>query len=245
VTGALPGTDERRIAELVLAHQILSDQGVLDGFGHVSVRSAGNPRHFFMGRGALVPDLATGADIIEYNADSQPCDAIGPSGPTERFMHGEIYRVRPDVHAISHSHTEAVLPFTVTGTALRALIHTASFLGRGPVPVFEIRDVMGPRNSILVDTPKAGAALAQSLGDRSVVLLRGHGMTVAAPSLLDVVFRGVYTRVNALVQAEALKLGDPEFLNDHEVSRAQPTHVQWDWWAAQATARRPSAGQPV
>jgi HCOMODA/2-hydroxy-3-carboxy-muconic semialdehyde decarboxylase len=153
-------------------------------------------------------------------------------------MHGEIYRARPDVYAVAHSHTEAVLPFSITQVPLRAVIHTAFFLGSEPVPVFEIRDAVGPRNQILVDSPKAGIALAQALGDRSVVLLRGHGMTVAAPSVLDVVFWSVYTRANALIESEALKLGRPEFLNSFEVEREQPVWVQWDWWAAQATHRR-------
>jgi ribulose-5-phosphate 4-epimerase/fuculose-1-phosphate aldolase len=234
----LPGTDEERISELVLAHQILSDQGVMDGFGHISVRSAASPGHFLMGRSALVPALVTRDDIIEYDENSQPYNSGGRSGPTERFMHGEIYRVRPDVHAVSHSHTEAVLPFALTKTPLQAVIHTASFLGSTPVPVFEIRECMGPRNEILVDNPTAGAALAQKLGTRSVVLLRGHGMTVAAPSILDVVFWSIYTRTNALIEAEALRLGRPEFLNSFEVDREQPVWVQWDWWAAAATARR-------
>jgi ribulose-5-phosphate 4-epimerase/fuculose-1-phosphate aldolase len=123
-------------------------------------------------------------------------------------------------------HTEAVLPFAVTQTPLRALIHTAFFLGSEPVPVFEIRDCMAPRNEILVDCPKAGAALAEKLGRRSVVLLRGHGMTVAAPSVLDVVFWAIYTRTNALIETEALKLGRPEFLNSFEVDREQPVWVQ-------------------
>jgi HCOMODA/2-hydroxy-3-carboxy-muconic semialdehyde decarboxylase len=147
-----------------------------------------------MARSAVVPDLVTRGDIIEYDEHSQPCHPNGRTGPTERFMHGEIYRARPDVHAVSHSHTDAVLPYTVTTTPLRATIHTASFLGSEPVPVFEIRDCMGPRNGILVDNPKAGAALARKLGSRPVVLLRGHGMTVAAPSIPDAVFRSVYTR---------------------------------------------------
>ena len=234
----LPAADEERIAELVVAHQILSDQGVMDGFGHISVRSATSPGHFFMGRGALVPDLVTPDDIIEYDENSEPYQAGGRAGPTERFMHGEIYRVRPDVSAVSHSHTAAVLPYAVTKTPLRAVIHTASFLGSRPVPVFEIRDCMGPRNGILVDNPKAGAALAHKLGDRPVVLLRGHGMTVAAPSVLDAVFRSVYTQVNASIQTEARKLGRPRFLNRFEADREQPVWVQWDWWTAQATARR-------
>jgi HCOMODA/2-hydroxy-3-carboxy-muconic semialdehyde decarboxylase len=230
----LPGTDAERIEELVLAGRILCDHGVLDGFGHVSVRSAANPSHFLMARAGLPPELVTGESVVEYDETGEPAHAHGAAGPGERFIHSEIFRARPDVRCVVHSHTQAVIPFALVGTPLKAVIHTAYFLGTRPTPIFEVRDAMGPRNSMLVDTPAAGAALARALEDRAVVLMRGHGMSVVGPSIHDAVYRAIYTRVNAEIEAEALRFGNPRFLNDFEVDRDEPVSVQWRWWAARA-----------
>ena len=236
LTGAtLPATDAERIAELVIANHILAFKGVVDGFGHVSVRSAGNPRHYFMAR-SLAPALVTRADILEFDENSQPIDARGRALYGERFIHGEIYRARPDVYSVVHSHSSEVLPFTVTRVPLKALIHVAAFLGTEPAPVYDLRESEGPQNLMLVHDSKAGGDLARTLGQRAVVLLRGHGMAVAAPTVRDAVLRAIYTRVNAQVEMDALRMGSPEFMNSFESSRIDPVARQWEQWSAEAEA---------
>lgn len=232
----LPATDEERIAELVTANHILAHQGVVDGFGHLSVRSASNPKHFFMAR-SLAPALVTRADILEFDENSSPVKPGGPQPYGERFIHGEIYRARSDVNAVSHSHTAEVLPFTVTKTPLKALIHVAAFLGTEGAPVFDLRDTQ-PDNLMLISNVKSGADLAKTLGSRSVVLMRGHGMTVAAPTTRDAVLRAIYTRVNAKVQMDAMKLGEPVFMSAFEATRVDPIARQWPLWVEQAEADR-------
>ncbi len=229
----LPATDEARIAELVLANHILANQGVLDGFGHVSVRSASNPRHYFMAR-SLAPALVERADILEFDENSNPVKPNGPQPYGERFIHGEIYRERPDVYAVVHSHTPEVLPFGITRAPLKAAIHVAAFLGSEPAPVFDLRDSEGPENLMLVHNTKTGADLARTLGNRSVVLMRGHGMAVAAPTTQDVVLRAIYTKVNAHVVAEAMKMGEPVFMNKFEATRVDPVERTWQLWVEQA-----------
>jgi ribulose-5-phosphate 4-epimerase/fuculose-1-phosphate aldolase len=234
---AVADTDEQRIADLVVANHILADQGVLDGFGHISVRSVNNPKHFFMAR-SLAPALVTRSDILEFDENSAPIDQRGRELYSERFIHGEILRVRPEVQSVVHSHAAAVLPFSVTKAPLKALIHVAYFLGTEPAPVFEIRDADGQDNRMLVSTARSGAALARTLGGRSVALLRGHGMAVAGASIREAVFFAIYTQVNAQIELEALKVGQPEFMNRFEVMRTERITRQWDQWASHADAKR-------
>ncbi len=241
----LPASNEERIAELIAANHILANEDVLDGFGHVSVRSAANTGHFFMAR-SLAPELVTVDDIMEFDEHSQPVDQRGRVMYSERLIHGEIFAARPDVMAVVHSHCPDVLPFAVTKAPLKALIHMAAFLGATPAPVFEIRDVLGDDNQILVTEPRTGAALAQTLGDRAVVLMRGHGMTVVGSSVKSAVLRAIYTQVNARIETTALLLGDPVFLNEHEATRTDPLDRPWARWLARATAaRRDGASAPA
>ena len=235
VAAPAPDIDEQRIADLVTANHILADQGVLDGFGHVSVRSVKNPRHYYMSR-SLAPAMVTKDDIMEFDDDSQPIDQRGRALASERFIHGEAYRARVDVQAVVHSHSPAVLPFSVSSVPLRPLIHTAYFLGFAPTPVFDIRDAEGADNKMLVNSAKTGAALAKTLGTRAVALMRGHGMIVVADTLPWVTSRAIYTQQNAQVELEALALGKPNFLNSYEVNRADRVGRHWELWAAQANA---------
>lgn len=235
--GALAGAsqaqtdpDEALISDLVLANRILADQGVLEGFGHVSARSIRDPKHYYVAV-AKAPRIVTRADIVEFDENSQPLRPDTRPFYSERFIHGEIYRARPDVKSVVHSHATPVLPFTVTRTPLKAVIHVAYFLGTEPAPVFEIRDAVGEDNGMLVGDAKSGAALARVLGSRAVALMRGHGMAVVGPSLQDSVFRAVYTQVNAQVELEALKLGSPVFLNRFEVNRTERIERAWENWA--------------
>lgn len=226
-----PDSEEQRIADLVIANHILADHNVLDSYGHVTVRSFKNPKHFLMS-GNRAPALVTADDIMEFDENSLAVDQRGRRVYNERFIHGEIFRVRPDVVAVVHGHAPEVLPFTVTdGVPLKALIHMAHFIGSEPVPVFDLETVEGANNNMLVLNPKSGAALAKTLGDRNVVLMRGHGMTVVGPNVRRATYNAVYTQVNARVELEALKLGQPKFMNKFEVQRVGQINRAWDAWA--------------
>jgi len=234
---SLADTDEQRIAELVVANHILFDQGVLDGFGHVSVRSVKNPKHFYMAR-SLAPALATKEEIFEFDENSQPIDPRGKRMYGERFIHGEIYRARPDVQAVVHSHSITVVPFGTVNVPLRPIMHMAGFLPQ-QVPVFEIRDVKGENNGVLIHDIEAGAALAKVLGSGPVALMRGHGMAVAAPDVRTAVFRAIYTQLDAQVEAQALALGNPKFLNAAEAANVNKVNEgvvirAWELWAPHA-----------
>jgi ribulose-5-phosphate 4-epimerase/fuculose-1-phosphate aldolase len=233
-----PDSEEQRIADLVVANHILADQNVLDSYGHVTVRSFKNPKNFLMS-GNRAPALVTAEDIMEFDENSMPIDQRGRRVYNERFIHGEIFRARPDVGAVVHSHAPDVLPFTVTDTVpLKALIHMAHFIGSEPAPIFDLEAVEGANNNMLVLNAKSGAALAQKLGDRNVVLMRGHGMTVVGPNVRRATYNAVYTQVNARVEMEAVKLGTPKFLNRFEVQRVGQVNRAWEAWANQVRGAR-------
>jgi HCOMODA/2-hydroxy-3-carboxy-muconic semialdehyde decarboxylase len=196
--------DPALIDDLVAANRILADQGVLDAYGHVSIRHPGNPNRYLISR-AMSPADVTAGDIMEFDLDSNPVDRRGRSMFLERFIHGEIYKARLDVNAVIHSHSPGVIPFGVTNVALRPVFHTASFLWVG-VPVFEIRDAGGMTN-MLVGSGDLARALATRLGDKPVALIRGHGDVVVGPNVKRATIRAVYTEVNARLQTIALGLG--------------------------------------
>jgi len=222
--------------DLVAANRILAMEGVLDGYGHVSARSDKDASKFLMSR-SVAPQLVKVADLMEHGPDSEPVgDDRRPY--LERFLHGEIYRQRPDVMAIVHSHSEAVIPFGVTRSALKPIYHMASFLWSG-VPVFEIRKAAA-ENDLLIRDARLGGELAKCLGGCSCVMMRGHGMTVVGSSLQEVVFRSIYTQVNARLQTAASQLKGPiEFLSEEEGKRATETNLgtlerPWALWKAKA-----------
>lgn len=226
------------MAELVDANRILYAQGVLDAFGHVSVRSPALADQFLLARN-LAPARVTAADIIAYRLDGSAIDESAPRPYLERFLHGAIYRARPDVGAVVHSHAPAVIPFAVTATnALRPVMHMASFLGEG-VATFEIRDAAGPDSDLLIVNNELGNSLAGALGDAAVVLMRGHGVTVVGTDLRTAVFRAIYTVVNAQVQAQALALGPPVYLTEGEAHAATVSNTgqvarAWEFWKERA-----------
>lgn len=235
-------SDEQRIADLVTGNHILFDQGVVDGFGHISARCVKNPSHYWLAT-TRAPGLIVKDDIMEFDEDSRPVDARGRPIHGERFIHGEIYRVRPDAISIVHSHSSAVIPFGVTKAPLRPVIHTAGFLP--PVtPVFEIREVAGDDNHILVNTSQYGAGLAKVLGSAPVVLMRGHGDAVVGSSVKRAVYRAVYTQLNAQIQAASLQAGQGEvvYLNPMEAANVDAINEgggverSWQIWAAHADA---------
>jgi ribulose-5-phosphate 4-epimerase/fuculose-1-phosphate aldolase len=205
------------IEDLVYANRILYDQGVIDGFGHVSARDEKNPQHFLMSR-SMAPGLVTTKDILEYDVDGAPVDAAGRAVYLERFIHAAIYRARPDVKAIVHSHSPSLIAFSVTGTSLRPVYHLTSFLGSG-TPIFDIRDAAGMTDMLIRDN-HLGDALANVLGDKSVALMRGHGSVVVGNSIPQAVYRLIYTEIDARLQMDAARLGSITFLSPEEAAKS-------------------------
>jgi len=225
------------IEDLVAANRILAQQGILDGYGHVSVRQDAAAGRYLLSR-SLAPALATAADIQQYDLDSNALDPAARPSFIERFIHSEIYRARPDVHAIVHSHAPALIPFGVTGVALRPLYHMTAFVGEG-VPVFEIRKARGddPKMLMLVHNPALGRALAETLGAKPASLMRGHGAVIVGSSLPHAVGRSVYLALNATLQAQAAALGgNINYLDPRETREEIPDNYQraWDLWKRQA-----------
>jgi HCOMODA/2-hydroxy-3-carboxy-muconic semialdehyde decarboxylase len=222
--------------ELADANHVLVDQGILDGFGHVSVRSAEDPDTFLLARN-LAPGLVQPDDVQVFTFDGETDDPRKPY--LERYIHAEIYRARPDVHAVVHSHSAAVIPFGVSSVPLRPVLHMAGFLAP-QVPVFEARETLGTGSDLLVGSSASGVALAEALGSAAVVLMRGHGSTSVAASLPEVVYRAVYTEVNASVQADALRLGECTYLTDEEAAATVATNTPqigraWQYWRDRAS----------
>jgi ribulose-5-phosphate 4-epimerase/fuculose-1-phosphate aldolase len=231
------------IEDLVVANRILSQQGVVDGFGHVSARSEADPARFLLAR-SMAPALVTADDIMELDLDGNALEPRGRTLYVERFIHSEIYKGYPAVKAVVHSHSPSIIPFGVTAVPLRPIYHMSSFLGAG-VPIFEIRKAGGPATDMLIRSAELGAALARQLGNSAVVLMRGHGNVVVGESVQQAVFRAIYTEINAKLQAEALRLGQREvnFLSTEEAASATETNNKvlgrpWELWKQQAADRR-------
>lgn len=224
--------DPEVAVDLVAANHILAHNGVLDSFGHVSVRDPRDPNRYLQMQ-AIAPRDVSASDLITFDLDSKAIDAHGRPAYRERFIHGQIYKMRPDVNAVVHSHSPTIIPFSVTEKPLRAIFHNGHFLGQG-TPVWEIRDVAGEKNNMLVLSNELGKSLAEALGKGSVVLMRGHGNAVAGPDLKTTVFRAIYTEVNAKLQMQAVMLGGPiNFLNQHEQEKLQNVDRPWDTWRKQ------------
>jgi HCOMODA/2-hydroxy-3-carboxy-muconic semialdehyde decarboxylase len=225
--------DASTLQDLAAASRILADQGVFDAAGHVSMRHPAKPERFLMSR-SLAPALVTADDIMEFTLDCEPCDARGRAAFIERYLHGEIYRARPDVMGVAHGHSPAVVPFGLVSTPMRATYHNAAFLAYG-VPVFDIRDTFGATD-IVINSAARGAALARALADKAVVLLRAHGFVAVGPSLQAAVFRAIFTEVSARVQLQAEALGGPlAALDDEEGRKADAINLatvgrSWEFW---------------
>jgi HCOMODA/2-hydroxy-3-carboxy-muconic semialdehyde decarboxylase len=230
------------IADLAAASRILAAQGVVDGFGHVSMRHPQAPDRYFMAR-SIAPALVTPADIIEYDLDSNPCNANGRGSFLERFIHGEIFKARPDVMSVVHSHSPSVIPFGLVGVPMQAMFHNAAFLAAG-VPVFDIREKFGATD-MLVSNGVKGVALAEAIGNKDIAMMRAHGSVACGPTLQTAVFRAVYTEVNARIQHWTLALagGKPMAVLDREEGRLADVINQtagmraWDLWRTQTRSQ--------
>jgi ribulose-5-phosphate 4-epimerase/fuculose-1-phosphate aldolase len=204
---ALPtDTDAARIADLITASHILANEQILDSFGHASVRSAKNPNHFYMPR-AMPPALVSSADIVELDLDCRPVTPNAPRLNGERYIHCEIYKARPDVQSVIHTHDLAVIPFGLTGEPLRPVVVQAGFLP-AETPLFEVRDAYAnaPVHGMLVTNATLGHALADKLGPNPAVLMRGHGDVVVGGSVKEATVRTIYTNIDARAQWAALQV---------------------------------------
>ncbi|MEA2949372.1 MAG: hypothetical protein QOI40_4702 [Alphaproteobacteria bacterium] len=229
--------------DLVAANRILYRQGVVDGFGHVSVRHPARPDRFLLSA-AKAPGRVTAEDIMEFDLDGKPIDGRERPIYSERFIHSEVYKARSDVNAVIHSHSPTVIPFSVTQVPLRPVHNTASFLAP-EVPVFEMRKAAGMTNNLVTDSAR-GKALVETLGDRPVALLRGHGNVVVGPDLRRTVSRAIYTEVNARMLLQAVMLGGPiTFIDPEEnklIESGRGTQISghnvdrtWQMWLEEAT----------
>ena len=225
--------------DLVAANRILAEHGVVDGYGHVSVRVPGRSDRYLLSR-SLAPASVTAADIMEYDLDSNPIGGDTRAMYSERFIHGEIYRLRPDVQAVVHNHSPSVIPFGVTAVPLKPIYHMCGFVGEG-VPIFEIRDTAGPATDMLIRSRPLGRALAEVLGIKPAALMRGHGAVVVATSLPLVVGRSIYLEMNARLQMQAMQIAGPSghinYLEPDEAKAAASFNDyarSWELWRRQA-----------
>ncbi len=226
------------LEDLVAAYRILAQFGVIDAYGHVSIRSPSSPQRYFIAR-SLAPEIVQVEDIREYDLDSNPLDAQGRESVRERFIHGEIYKARPDVMAVVHNHSPSVIPFSVTGVPMRPIYHMASFIGDG-VPNFEIRK-FEKGTDLLVKTPKLGKALAKTLGKSPACLMRGHGSVVAGENIARAVGRSVYLEQSAQLQMQAMQMSKKiAYLDKAEVKASAPVQNYaraWPMWREKALAQ--------
>jgi HCOMODA/2-hydroxy-3-carboxy-muconic semialdehyde decarboxylase len=230
---------ESAIRRLVIANRVLANEGVVDAYGHVSIRHPDNPEHYLLSR-SRSPELVEAGDIMEFTFDGKPVGGDQRQPYLERFIHGSIYSKRPEVNAVVHSHADEVLPFSVSlTTRMRPVVHTAGCMG-AHVPLWDIRHKFGDTN-LLVTNVEQGQDLAGVLGPNSVVLMAGHGFAAAGRSLAEVVRIAVYLPKNARVYMEAMKLGEVRVLSPGEIELKMVKNPDapeiwraWEYWAKRA-----------
>jgi HCOMODA/2-hydroxy-3-carboxy-muconic semialdehyde decarboxylase len=230
-----PLADPAVLRLLVIANRILASEGVLDAFGHVSIRHPEAPSHYLIAR-SLGPERVTEDDLQRYTLEGQQIGGNQKAGYAERAIHGAIYLERPDVLAVCHNHSRSIIPYGVTGVPLRPIMHMAGLLGP-EVPVWEPQDEFGDTD-MLVRSLDQGRSLARTLGDRRVALMRGHGSVVVGDNLKQVVMNSVFMERNAELQARALALGAPRYLTTGEIEKTWTwlgsdlvVDRAWDTWA--------------
>jgi ribulose-5-phosphate 4-epimerase/fuculose-1-phosphate aldolase len=234
------------LEELVTANRILAREGVVDSFGHVSIRHPGLPDRFVMSR-ARAPECIEVDDLMEFTLEGQPIDGAGRKAYAERFIHGAVYEARIEISAVVHNHSPSLIPFGVTATPLRPIMHMCASMGI-EVPTWDSRTQFGDTN-LLVTNMEMARDLAATLGTRSVALMRGHGCVVAGASLREVVFNSVYLELNADLQMKAASLGTITFLSHGEVEAVLSTRSSftferaWEYWCRRAG--RPYDARPL
>jgi ribulose-5-phosphate 4-epimerase/fuculose-1-phosphate aldolase len=231
--------DQQLLEDVVAANRILAEHGVIDAYGHVSIRSPRDPKRFILARN-IAPETVQAEDLLEYGLDGEPVDAArARDSVTERYIHSEVYRARPEVMAVVHNHSPSVVPFSVTNVPMRALFHMAAFIGEG-VPNFEIRKVK-KGSDLLIRTPELGKALARTLAAKPAALMRGHGSVVVGESLPRAVGRSVYLEMSARMQMQAMLLSKRiTYFDAAEVKASNPVQDYkraWPLWRAKALKR--------
>lgn len=235
-------TVESLIEDLVAANRILAAQGVVDGFGHVSVRHPDNPSHYLLSR-ARPPECIEAADIMEFQLTGEPVKPDSRRPYNERFIHGALYEARPEIMAVVHSHSPSVIPFGVVGETLRPVMHMCATIGAS-VPIWEPRNGFGDTDMLVLGMAQ-GRDLARTVGSGASALMRGHGSVVAGKSLREAVYIAVYLEVNAHLQMDALRFGKPiNFLSAGEIkkilerqAKAKPSEGfdrAWEGWCNRA-----------
>lgn len=228
------------LKELVIANRILAHEGVVDAFGHISVRHPDDPEKYLLSV-SRAPELITAEDIVEFKLDGEPIN-LGDRMPYgERFIHGSIYEKRPDVHSVIHNHSHEVIPFGVTKTtSLRPIAHVGSVIGAN-VNTWDIRDKFGDETDLLVVNMEQGYDLAATLGSDTCALMRGHGAVVTGANIKEAVMTAVYLQVNAKLQLQTLPLGEPIYLSPGEIKgtfkrQMSPLGLDraWDYWVSRA-----------
>lgn len=233
----MPKSLDDLLQDLAIANRILVNEGVLDGFGHISLRHPERADRFFIAR-SMAPGLVCVDDLLQVDLEGAVHDERGRRTYVERFIHSAIYAARPDVHSVVHSHSPSIIPFGVTGAKLRPICHMSGFLG-ATTPVYEIRHSAGESTDLLISSQALGRSLAQVLGQASVALMRGHGSVTVGHSIEQAVFRAIYTEKSAHLQMQAMRLGEVTFLTEGEAqatSAMNDTHLQrpWEMWKRQA-----------
>ncbi|WP_442581120.1 class II aldolase/adducin family protein [Mesorhizobium sp. ASY16-5R] len=231
-------TVDHVIRDLVIANRILAREGVIDDFGHVSVRHPNNPQRYFLSR-SRSPEIVNVDDIVEFTLEGEPVKPENRRLYAERALHGTIYMARPDVNAVAHHHARSILPFTVTDIALKPMFHMAAVIGR-EVPKWDSQAEFGDTNMLVDDLPK-GHSLAKALGAGTTAILRGHGSVCAAHGLAAVCFVSIYLAENAKALLATLPHGEPTYLSAGEVELAgkmllgeMPLARAWDYYKARA-----------
>jgi ribulose-5-phosphate 4-epimerase/fuculose-1-phosphate aldolase len=225
------------LEELVTANRILAREEVVDSFGHVSVRHPERPDRYFLSR-ARAPERIEVEDIMEFTLEGEPIDAQDRKPYLERFIHGACYEARPDVQAVVHNHSPSVIPFGVTGTKLKPLLHMCASIGHN-VPLWDSHDKFGD-TALLVENMDMGRDLAKSLGKGRTGLMRGHGAVVVGQTLRHAVFISIYLELAAKLQMQAMPLGSVKYLTDGEVdkviNRTGPYTIDraWENWCRRA-----------
>ena len=223
--------------ELVTANRILAREGVVDSFGHVSIRHPERPERYQLSR-ARAPECIDIDDLMEFASDGTPIDPRGRKPYAERFIHGAVYDARPEVQAVVHHHSPSVIPFSVTGAPLSPMMHMCAGIGTR-IPTWDSRARFGDTN-LRVTNAAMAADLAAAMAQRPVILMRGHGCVVAGASLREVVFNSIYLQLNADLQTKAHALGDVTFLSDGEVAAVLRTRGSftferaWEYWCRRA-----------
>ena len=219
---------------LARANRMIANEGVLDAFGHVTMRHPNDPKRYLMSR-SRAPELVQPEDILEFTLDSQPVKHTDVRLYGERVIHGSIYQARPEVNAVCHHHAPSILPFCISGSELKPVYHLGATLGE-TVPFWDARDEFGD-TTLIVAKPEEGASLARALGPNWIVLMRRHGATVAGATLEELTFRTIYTARNAALQIQAHSLGYVSPLNATETRlageynlRPGPVARAWEYW---------------